>query len=119
MLEYIHLSWSMTKTVGSVLVGNGMILLLSVLLFQPGQSPLLPFPWSSLGQELVPASASPQSCHPRGTQEEKELETKSHQMVGAACGQFPYRQCRHWKNKAQSQTSLMEITQLGTCLGSP
>lgn len=58
----------MAKAVGSILVGNWVILLLSVLLFLLGQPLLLPFPWSSLGQGAAPCLTTglPSQGDPRG-----------------------------------------------------
>ena len=82
---------------GSTLMGNRIIQLLDALLFQlllgQHRCPHFSlFPRSSLGhcrgKKLVPASASPRGCRPRGVQgQEKDLNAKSQQALRAACGQ--------------------------------
>lgn len=102
----------MAKAVGSILVGNWIIQLFSVVLVQLGQPPLLHFPWSSLGQEAGPCLTTglPSQGDPRregaGGQEPSD--------GGAARGQsFLLGSVGVESNKPRSQISLMEITQLG------
>lgn len=102
----------MAKAVGSILVGNWVILLLSVLLFLLVQPLLLPFFWSSLGQGAAPCLTTglPSQGDPRG--EGPGGQEPSDGGSSTWTGSLQAVQVLK-KTKPQSQTSLMEITQLG------